>query len=135
MCSPYICGFHANNNFQPSPLASSTASPAASQSASSGGSKPLVWTGYDDRGFTTIYTSYPGTTQAPVTQLPTTQAVAQPTSTAKISADLALENTAAETAPPVPKANAASALIAGLVTSPMYLITAVAVIMGASWTY
>jgi hypothetical protein len=35
----------------------------------------------------------------------------------------------------VPKANAASALIAGLMTSPMYLITTVTFIMGASWTY
>ncbi|KAJ4352983.1 transglycosylase [Ascochyta clinopodiicola] len=98
----------------PSPLASSTASPAASQSASSGDSKPLVWTGYDDRGFTTIYTSYPGTTQAPFTQLPATQAASQPqpTSTAKLTANVVLENNAAETVPPVPKANDGTALVA-----------------------
>jgi hypothetical protein len=64
----------------------------------------LIWTGYDERGFTTVYTSYPGTTQAPVTQLPATAAAAQPTTTARVSVDLALEN-AAKTAPPVPQAN------------------------------
>ncbi|UPX09551.1 Licheninase [Ascochyta rabiei] len=100
----------------PSPLASSTASPAASQSASSGDSKPIVWTGYDDRGFTTIYTSYPGTTQAPVTQLPSTQAASQPqpqpTSSAKLSANAVLENNAAGTDLPVPKANDGTALVA-----------------------
>lgn len=72
----------------------------------------MIWTGYDERGFTTVYTSYPGTTQAPVTQLPATEAAAQPTTIAKTSVNLALENNAAETAPPVPKANFGFSMIA-----------------------
>ncbi|KAF9696766.1 hypothetical protein EKO04_005539 [Ascochyta lentis] len=117
----------------PSPLASSTASPAASQSASSGDSKPLVWTGYDDRGFTTIYTSYPGTTQAPVTQLPSTQAAAQPTSTAKLSANIVLENNAAETVPPVPKANGGTALMAFRGALLAVVFSAAMSLMGNDW--
>jgi hypothetical protein len=59
-------------------------------SASSGDFKPIVHTGYDDKGFTTVYTSYPG-----ATPIPTTEATASP-----------LQNHAAESAiPPVPKAN------------------------------
>ncbi|KAF3010967.1 hypothetical protein E8E13_010482 [Curvularia kusanoi] len=114
-----------------SPLASSTPSPAVSQSASSGGSKPIVWTGYDDRGFTTIYTSYPGTTRAPVTQLPATAAAAQPTSTVKLSGDLALQNNAAETAPAVPKANPAPRLLANIMSAQVYTCTIAAVLLSA----
>ncbi|KAJ4323144.1 transglycosylase [Neodidymelliopsis sp. IMI 364377] len=117
----------------PSPLASSTASPAASQLASSGDSKPLVWTGYDDRGFTTVYTSYPGTTQAPVTQLPATAASSQPTSTAKISVNVVLENNAAETSVlPVPKANVGPAI---LVKPALYCFSSFAAVVAISYTW
>jgi hypothetical protein len=75
---------------QLSPPAFSTQLPAASLSASSGDSEPIVHTGYDDKGFTTVYTSYPG-----ATPMPTTEASASP-----------LQNNAAESAvPPVPKAS------------------------------
>jgi hypothetical protein len=56
---------------------------------SSGDSEPIVHTGYDDNGFTTVYTSYPGTI---------------PTPTAEVSVSV-LQNNAAESIPPVPKAN------------------------------
>jgi hypothetical protein len=45
-----------------SQAASYTPSPVASPSGSPGDSKPSVVTGYDDRGFTTLKTIYPGTT-------------------------------------------------------------------------
>lgn len=90
----------------------------------------MIWTGYDERGFTTVYTSYPGTTQAPVTQLSATAAAAQPTTTAKVSVDLALEN-AAETAPPVPKANPAVKVLPWLCT-PLGLLFSIFLIIGGS---
>ncbi|KAF1939867.1 extracellular cell wall glucanase Crf1/allergen Asp F9 [Clathrospora elynae] len=45
--------------------ASYTSLPPASPTELSGGSRPYVVTGYDDRGFTTLRTIYPGTTAAP----------------------------------------------------------------------
>jgi hypothetical protein len=48
-----------------SQAASFTPSPVASPSGSPGDSKPTVVTTYDDKGFTTLVTLYPGTTLAP----------------------------------------------------------------------
>jgi hypothetical protein len=89
----------------------------------------LIWTGYDERGFTTVYTSYPGTTQAPVTQLPASTTAAQPTTTTRVSVDLMLEN-AAETAPPVPKANPAEGLRAYLSSKPYMFLSFAAMLVG-----
>lgn len=50
-----------------SQAASYTPSPVPSPSVLPGDSKPTVVTGYDDRGFTTLKTLYPGTTAAPTT--------------------------------------------------------------------
>jgi hypothetical protein len=50
-----------------SQVASFTSSPQASPTDSSG-SSPSIVTGYDDRGFTTVRTIYPGTTAAPTVQ-------------------------------------------------------------------
>lgn len=91
----------------------------------------MIWTGYDERGFTTVYTSYPGTTQAPATQLPATAAAVQPTTTARVSVDLALQN-AAETAPPVPKASSAADVLAKLSTKTALFISIVLIVVGSS---
>lgn len=69
--------------------------------------------------------------QAPVTQLPATEAAAQPTSTVKTSGDLALQNNAAETAPPVPKANPAPRLWPGSMSTQVYICTLAIVILSA----
>jgi hypothetical protein len=50
-----------------SQVASFTSSPQASPTDSSGSSPSLV-TGYDDPGFTTVRTVYPGTMAAPTVQ-------------------------------------------------------------------
>ncbi|KAH7356312.1 concanavalin A-like lectin/glucanase domain-containing protein [Pyrenochaeta sp. MPI-SDFR-AT-0127] len=68
-------------------LASPTQLPAASPSDSSGDSKPEVVTTYDNRGFTTLVTVYPGTTPPP----------ARPTSGKSAGV---LENNAAQSAVP-----------------------------------
>lgn len=93
----------------------------------------MIWTGYDERGFTTVYTSYPGTTPTAVTQLPATAAAAQPTTTASVSVDLALEN-AAETVPPVPKANSGVDALA-LLSTKICLFSSIAVVIVGSFHY
>lgn len=52
-----------------SQAASYTPSPAALPSASPADSKPEVLTRFDDRGFTTLVTLYPGTTPAPTANI------------------------------------------------------------------
>ncbi|KAF1840295.1 glycoside hydrolase family 16 protein [Cucurbitaria berberidis CBS 394.84] len=73
-----------------SPLASYTSLPAASPTGSSGDYKPEVSTGYDDKGFTTLVTVYPGTarpTAGNSTKLLENNAAKSPVQAAAVTGD------------------------------------------------